>query len=125
MTRIRILAVLFFATLSCAAQTPTTTLYDDFNQRFLNPSKWSTNTACFTTNGLEQECVREIQNGQLRLAHRNFGNRDTDQGSQFGGANVFFAHPARIKSITTEMTVIRSAESPCPANPDFGGGSAD
>jgi hypothetical protein len=120
MTRIRILAVLFFATLFCAAQTLTTTLYDDFNQSFVNPSKWSTNSACFTTNGLEQECVREIQNGQLRLAHRNFGNRDTDQGFQFGSANVNFAHPARIKSITTEMTVIRSAESPCPANPDFG-----
>jgi hypothetical protein len=121
MTRIRILAVLFFATLFSAAQTQTPTLYDDFNQRFLNPSKWNTNNACFTTNGLEQECVREIQVGQLRLAHRNFGNRDTDQGNQFGLANVFFAHPARIKSITTEMTVIRTAESPCPANPDFGG----
>src|SRR5712664_3452696 len=75
-------------------------LYDDFKGRLLDPSKWSTFSACFTTNGLELECVREIESGKLRLAHRNFGNRDTDTGFQFGDANVPFANPSVIKSIT-------------------------
>ncbi len=124
MKRIVVFGFLLFTVLSCAAQNTAPTqglrLYDDFNHRFLDPSKWSTGNACFTNNGLEQECVREIQDGQLRLAHRNYGNRDTDIGFQFGSASVGFAHPAQIKSITTEMTVVQSAESACPANPEFG-----
>ncbi len=119
MKSIRIFAVVLLATLSCAAQT--TTLYDNFKEKFLDPSKWSTFSACFTNNGRELECVREIQNGKLRLAHRNFGNRDTDTGFQFGDANVVFAHPSLIKSITTDLAVIRIDESPCLANPEFGG----
>jgi hypothetical protein len=38
--------------------------YDNFTTRFLDPTKWSTFGACFTFSFLE--CVREIQNGQLR-----------------------------------------------------------
>jgi hypothetical protein len=124
MKRNVVFGFLLFTVMSCAAQNTASTqglrLYDDFNHRFLDPSKWSTMNACFTFNGLEQECVREIQYGQLRLAHRNYGNRDADTGFQFGAANVFFAHPSRIKSITAEMTVVQTAESPCLANPEFG-----
>lgn len=109
---------LLFTVLSCAAQS--TRLYDDFNHRFLDPGRWSTMNACWTANGQEQECAREIQNGQLHLAHRNYGNRDADTGFQFGSANVVFAHPSWIKSITTEITVVQTAESPCTANPEFG-----
>jgi len=33
--------------------------------------------ACYTDNGMELECVREIRDERLHLAHRNFGNRDS------------------------------------------------
>jgi hypothetical protein len=46
-------------------------LYDNFNQQFLNPNRWATSSPCFTWSVLE--CVREIQNGQLRLAVRGAG----------------------------------------------------
>ncbi|SRR5260370_692157 len=114
---IKIAAFVLLATLSCAAQT--TTLYDNFKGKLLDPSKWSTSGACFTTNGLELECVREIENGKLRLVHRNFGNRDTDTGFQFGAATIVFANPSLIKSITADVTLIRIDESPCLVNPTF------
>ena len=113
---------LLFTVLSCVAQTSTQglRLYDDFKYKFLSPSKWSTISACFTPNGAEQECVREIQDGRLRLAHRNYGNRDSDTGFQFGSAFVAFARPSGIKTITTDIVVVGTAESPCSANPEFG-----
>ena len=113
---------LLFVVLSCAAQTATqgSRLYDDFKYKLLSSSKWSTFGACFSANGVEQECIRQIQDGKLHLAHRNYGNRDTDTGFQFGAANVVFAHPSRITSITTDVVVVRTAESPCSANPEFG-----
>jgi hypothetical protein len=121
----RFLALLLFATLSCAAQNATSTrhlnFYDTFSRRLLSPLKWNTFSACFTTNGQELECVREIEEGRLRLAHRNFGQPDTDTGFQFGDANVSFANPAAIKSITVDLIVRSIDESSCPANPELGG----
>src|SRR5262245_66629589 len=46
-------------------------LYDAFNQKFLDPTKWATSSPCFTWTVLE--CLREIQHGQLRLAVRGSG----------------------------------------------------
>lgn len=119
MTRIRIFAVLFFETLSCAAQT--SVLYDNFEHRFLNPSLW--NTSCYTTS-LSQECATIIQHGKLRLARRITGNTDSNTGLQFGSASAFFFNPAPIKSITTDLVVRDVEESPCVANPGFGGFAA-
>lgn len=42
---------------------------------------------------------------QFHLAHRNFGNRDTNSGFQSGSANVSFVNPSGIKSITTDLVV--------------------
>jgi len=84
---------------------PPLTRYDNFNQKFLDPLKWNTWGACITSNWQGLECVREIQNGHLRLAHRGFGARDIDSGSQFGAANLNFANPSSIKSITTDLVV--------------------
>lgn len=122
------LGFLLLAALSCAAQTTNnpqgSILYDDFNHTSLQPSKWKATAACYTTNGVELECVRQIQNRKLHLAHRTYGNRDTNTGLQFGDANVLFTSPSRIKSITAEITVLQTAEGPCPANPLGNGQSA-
>src|SRR5258708_39796937 len=66
------------------------------------------------------ECVREIQDGQLHLAHRGFGNRDSDVGFQFGSASLYFIDPSSITSITTDLTVRSIQEVACAANPEFG-----
>jgi hypothetical protein len=50
-------AILILATLPCAAQT--LKLYDNFDHKFIDPSKWAY-AFCFSSNGLELECVREI-----------------------------------------------------------------
>ena len=104
------------------AQQPSSNLvlYDNFDERFLSPTKWNTFGACYTTNGMELECVREIRDEKLHLAHRNFGNRDTNVGFQFGDANVSFVNPSLIKTITSDLTVQGVAESNCAANPIFG-----
>ena len=119
------LFIAFFGatTLWCTAQTPF--LYDNFNDKLLSASRWSPVPACYAGGGLELECVREIQNGKLHLAHRNFGQRNSDTGLQLGGAAVGFANPASIKSITTDLVVRQVAESPCAANLRFEADSAN
>jgi hypothetical protein len=66
------------------------------------------------------ECVREIQAGHLRLAHRNFGQRDSDVGFQFGGDTLTIANPASITNLTTDLMVRDVEEISCAANPEFG-----
>jgi hypothetical protein len=116
---------LLFTTLLClvtstaSAQKPSP--YDNFNHRLLDASKWSTVGACFTDDGQELECVREIQYGKLHMAHRNFGGRDSDVGFSFGSVNVYFIDPTSIKSITTDLTVRSIQEVGCAVNPQFGG----
>jgi hypothetical protein len=66
------------------------------------------------------ECVREIAQGKLRLAHRNFGLRDSDEGVSVGSNAVNFVNPSSIKSITTDVTVRNFEESSCPANQQIG-----
>ena len=43
-------------------------LYDNFNEGLLSPLKWSAVSACYTDDGQELECVREIQGGRLHMA---------------------------------------------------------
>jgi hypothetical protein len=96
-------------------------LYDDFSQPLLNSHKWAMIDTCFSSNNQEMECIRGVQDGALLLAHRNFGQRDSDVGSQFGGAFVNFINPGLIKSITADVVVRDIEESPCAANPELGG----
>lgn len=96
-------------------------LYDDFNQGLLDPLRWIAGGACYSSNYQEMECVRAIQGGSLLMAHRNFGQRDSDVGNQFGQASLNFANPASIKKITTDVVVRAIAEVPCAANPQAGG----
>lgn len=115
----KFLAILIFVTLPCAAQT--LKLYDDFNHKFIDPSKWGY-ALCFSGNGLEMECVREINDGQLHLTHRHFGVRVDDGNLQNGSATMGFANANNIKAIRTDVTVRSSVEVPCAANPSFGSG---
>ena len=114
----KLLAVLLFATLSCAAQTKIR--LDDFDHKYLDPARWYPIPACYSGAGLEMECMRTIEDGKLRLAHRNFGLRDSDSGSQFGWATAFINHAETVKSVTSDLVVRRIDAVPCAANPPFG-----
>jgi hypothetical protein len=115
----RLLAVLLFATLSCAAQTKI--LLDDFEHKDLDPSRWYPYSACYAGANLEMECIRAIEDEKLRLARRNFGLRNSDSGSQFGSATAYINHAETVTSVTTDLVVRRIDAVPCAANPGFAG----
>jgi hypothetical protein len=112
-----LLAMLSLAALPCAAQT--LKLYDNFDHKLINTSKWAY-AFCFSSNGLEMECVREIREEKLHLAHRHFGVQANDGGQQNGSAGVGFANAQNIKAIRTDVTVRSNLELACAANPNFG-----
>jgi hypothetical protein len=91
--------------------------YDTFNQRWLDPEKWSA-WGPYCSNWGTLECVREIQNGRLRLAVRNIGATDSDSGFQFGQSDLQFANPLEIKSITADVTLSRFSGISCSTNSD-------
>jgi hypothetical protein len=117
------------------AQQTSDLLYDSFNQRFLNPNKWATSSPCFTQSILE--CVREIRNGELRLAVRSYGAKDSNEGSQYGESELHFIKPTAVRSIATQLVVQRTNALSCATNLDsahahaliagrfFNSGSAD
>ena len=108
----RMLAVLLFTAVSCAAQT--TTLYDNFNQRFLNQALWFSVCGGFS---VDEECATNIQLGHLHLERALTGNSDNDIGNNGGSATAFFINPVPIKSITADIMVLNVEEIPCAANP--------
>jgi hypothetical protein len=91
-------------------------VYDNFNQKFLDPTKWATSSPCFTWTVLE--CVREIQDGQLRLAVRGYGAVDSNQGSQYGESELHFIDPTPIRSIASQLVIRRTSALGCAANPE-------
>lgn len=117
MKRICILLIIFgLAALGGGAQT--TTLYDNFNQRFINQALWFSVCGGFSVN---ENCATDIQFGQLHLARGMTGNSDSDSGTNSGSATVFFLNPVPIRSITTDIIVLNIEELTCAANPGFGG----
>ncbi len=115
-------ACLFCVCFSAQAQSSQElSIYDNFNQQFLNPSKWATSSPCFTWSVLE--CVREIQNGRLRLAVRGYGATNSNQGTQYGESELHFINPTPIRTIAAELVVRRTSAQSCAANanPDEGG----
>ena len=113
----QLLTVLLFSAALCAAQT-TTTLYDNFNQRFLNQSLWFSVCGGFS---VTENCATDVVAGNLHLARGMTGNNDTDTGQNYGQGTVFFLNPVGIKSIATDIFVLDISEVTCAANPDFGG----
>lgn len=110
-----LVVVLMIAAASCAAQT--TTLYDNFNQRFLNQSLWFSVCGGFS---VTENCATDVVAGNLHLARGMTGNNDSNIGTNGGAATAFFLNPESIKSIATDIFVLDVTEVPCAANPEFG-----
>lgn len=93
-------------------------LYDSFTGPFISPSKWYPLGQC---GGPVLECVREIQDDQLRLRVRGYGATNTNDGSQYGGSGLTFVNNS-FTDIAADLTVSHSAPQACSTNPGFGGG---
>jgi hypothetical protein len=97
-------------------------LYDDFNHRWLDPAKWGASPDSGTTDYKEAcyystnvlECVREIQNGRLRLAVKSYGARDSNEGTQYGESKIIFTQP--FVSLTADVVVRSTGSVGCSAN---------
>jgi hypothetical protein len=88
-------------------------LYDNFDRQFINPSKWSAPWQCGPPT---MECVREIQNGQLRLRVRGYGATDTNTGTQFSSSEVDLTNSS-VTDISAQVLVRKSTPQDCPTNP--------
>ena len=126
MKRISILALMLFVISGLPARAQQTkdkeaargrksVYYDTFNQKWLDPAKWLANDPqCWGT----LECVREIQDGHLRLALRAFGAADSDAGDQWAESGLYFVDPNNVATITADVTVRHFDGFGCPTNLD-------
>jgi hypothetical protein len=92
-------------------------LYDSFDNRFLDPSKWLAQWQC---GGTVIECVREIQEDQLRLRVRAYGATDSNVGTQFGSSGLTLASSS-VTDIATDLIIRRSTADACSTNPGLVG----
>ncbi|HTS38026.1 MAG TPA: hypothetical protein VMH04_20285 [Candidatus Solibacter sp.] len=96
-------------------------VYDRFDGKWLDTAKWLPDTpTCYSS----LECVREIQNGQLRLAVRNLGGTDSDSGLLWGGPILWFQNPDAITSIQADITVRSFSGTACLTNNELASGQA-
>jgi hypothetical protein len=93
-------------------------LYDDFNQKLINPAKWYTQWQCGSPSIME--CEREIQDNQLRLRVHGYGTPDTNNGNQFGVSEVYLT-ASGVSDVQTQVVVRTSTADTCTTN--TGGGA--
>ena len=97
--------------------TQTPGIYDNFSGQWIDPSRWLTGVPnCW---GLSLECVREIQNGQLRLLARNIGGNGGNSGTQWSQSDLYFPAASNIFSITADVTVRQAQGTDCALNPEI------
>jgi len=89
-------------------------VYDDFNERWLSPAKWQPVLPNCWGNVLE--CVRQIRDGKLYLAVRNFGDSNSDTGIDYSESEVFFRNQSAVRSIAADVSVQNYAGKGCSTN---------
>jgi hypothetical protein len=91
--------------------------YDTFADKFINPHKWLATP--LRPWGTPLELVREIRNGQLRLAVRNVGGTDSNSGWQYSQTELNLPDAAnKVTGMSAELTVSSANGIQCVANPD-------
>jgi hypothetical protein len=88
-------------------------LYDNFNQTFIDPSKWSAQGQCGSP---AMEYAREIKEGKLRLRTRAYGATDSDTGTQFVSSGVNLT-ASSVTDISVQVMVRNSSQQDCASNP--------
>jgi hypothetical protein len=85
-------------------------LYDTFGSGLIDPSRWVAFWQCGDT---ALECVREIQNRQLRLRVRAYGDPSVDGGNQYSVSEQHIKSTP-VTSFAAHATVLRGAVENCP-----------
>jgi len=93
----------------------TLSLYDDFSEGFIDPSKWSVSPMCGFTG---YDCAREVRHGHLRLAVRGYGAPNSDSGTSVAPSQVLFRNSNSIDSIQLSLNLKSFISTGCPANSD-------
>jgi hypothetical protein len=87
--------------------------YDSFSGAFIDPSKWVAQWQCGTT---VLECVREIQNRQLHLRVRGYGDPNTSGGVQYGVSELYLKSGAAVTNLAAQVIVLRATADGCPTS---------
>lgn len=87
-------------------------LYDDFNAKSIDASKWSGEQS-----GRLLEVAREIHGNRLRLAARAFGSPSPIPGEFSSRFRLPFTNPAAVTAIEATVAVRKVEATGCPGNP--------
>jgi len=91
-------------------------VYDAFDGKLIDPSKWRSNDPRPCGSGSALECVREIEGGRLHMRVRNYGATDTDDGVQNANLGVLLTAPLGVVDLATEVVVREASAQGCPNN---------
>ncbi len=118
-----ILALLMFTVICTVQSQGQIQLYDNFNQVWIDPTKWAAVPTCSATPYLDTtasinlvDCIRAIQDNQLRLMVKAYGHVDSDTDRQFGPSELYFANPNAISTISVTVKIAHSAPVACSSN---------
>jgi hypothetical protein len=89
-------------------------MYDTFDGKLIDPSKWRSNDPRPCGSGSALECVREIEGGRLHMRVRNYGATNTDDGTQNANLGVLLTAPLGVMELATEVVVRTASAQGCP-----------
>jgi hypothetical protein len=95
-------------------------VYDTFNDRLIDPSKWISNYPEPCGIGSALECVREIEDGHLHLRVRNYGSMDNNGPGRGAALGLLLTSPSGVMDLAMEVMVRKVRAEGCPitgANP--------
>jgi hypothetical protein len=87
--------------------------YNNFSGAFIDPSKWVGQWQCGST---VMECVREIQDRQLHLRVRGYGDPNANGGNQFGVSELYLKSGEAVTNLAAQVTVQRATADGCPTS---------
>ena len=71
-------------------------IYDDFDDKHIDPAKWTDTPPCVVN---VFDCAREVRHGHLHLAVRGYGTTDSESGATFAESQLLFQNPHTINTI--------------------------
>lgn len=96
-------------------------LYDTFDQQFINPLKWFSQWQCGSPSVME--CDRDIYNGRLRFRVRSYGTNSDNEGRQDGISQLYLT-AAAATDISADVIVQSTTARACAANANDAFGQA-
>lgn len=89
-------------------------VYDTFNGKSIDPSKWISNFPQPCGTGSALECVREIEDGRLHIRVRNYGADTADQSNNPAHLGLLLTAPSGVMDIATGVVVRKASAQGCP-----------